>query len=62
MEEALDRQEEEERISSDDAEGLDRSNRVPPPFTEETLARALEELPSGARQAVETCLNHWREK
>ena len=35
---------------------------VPPPFTEQIIAKAFKELPDGARLAVETCLDLWREK
>jgi hypothetical protein len=39
-----------------------REGTVPPPFTDLTLQSALNELSEGAKLAVQTCLDLWREK
>jgi hypothetical protein len=43
-------------------DGLPTEGVVPPPFTTADLQSALNELPEGARLAVQTCLDLWREK
>ncbi len=35
---------------------------VPAPFTEKTLRSALDELSDGARLAVQTCLDLWKDE
>ena len=43
-------------------DGLPTEGAVPPPFTTANLQSALNELPEGARLAVQTCLDVWRKK
>ena len=42
--------------------GVDNDRGVPAPFTEQILRSALDELSDGARLAVQTCLDLWRDE
>lgn len=45
-----------------ESSGAEPNRLVPAPFTEEILQSALEELSDGARLAVQTCLDLWRDQ
>ena len=45
-----------------DSSGGDSGRIVPAPFTEKILRSALDELSDGARLAVQTCLDLWKDE
>jgi hypothetical protein len=52
----------EQRGGAEQEEGSSLGDPYPYPFTSEVFENSLKEVPAGARLAIRTCLQHWREK
>ena len=46
----------------EDQRGGSLDESFPHPFTSDVFQRSLDEVPDGARLAIQTCLQRWRQK
>ena len=51
-----------QRGGAEQEKGSSLGDSYPYPFTSEVFENSLKEVPAGARLAIRTCLQHWREK